>query len=159
IKEKGGRSAEVLRVVKPGTIPSGKSGADALHEAVLSKDMEAAEKTFAALAAGKPEDAFDQLLYTVEDCLDVHRVVLPHRAYALLPIVGKEHAQTLLRQSVHYCVKNGGTSYYEHFAGVRALLPKLLDQHKLPRKEQGTRQAEDAWVDALSMKIFKGKPD
>src|SRR5262249_27145413 len=136
----------------------GKAGADALHEAVLAKDMDAADRTFAALAAGKPEDAFDQLLYTVQDCLDVHRVVLPYRAWDLLPVIGKEHAQTLLRQSVHYCVKNTNPNYFDHFAGARALLPKLLDQHKLPRQEPGTRKAEDAWVDSLSMKIFKGKP-
>ena len=41
----------------------------------------------------------------VHDHTEVHRVVLPYRAWEMLELVGKEQAHTLLRQSVRYCVK------------------------------------------------------
>ena len=55
----------------------------------------------------------------------------------------------LLRQSVRYCVKNENPGYNGHFAESRALLPKLLDQHKLPGKGLGKRVPDDAWVGKL----------
>ena len=55
-------------------------------------------------------------------------------------IVGREHATTLLRQSVRYCVE--AEEYAGRAIGSPTLLPKLLDQHKL-RAAPGTRAAED----------------
>src|SRR5262249_49597390 len=120
-------------------------------------DMAGAEKTFAALAKKSVDDAFNELLVLVEDGQEVHRVVLPYRAWDLLPVVGKENAHTMLRQSVHYCVKQERHSGY--FSGARALLPKLLDQHKLLGKPLGNRSADDAWVAKMSETIFKGTPE
>src|SRR3954470_20131269 len=51
IQEHGGRSSEVLRVVKPGTTSAGHDPGKALRDAVRSKDMGEAERTFAAIAA------------------------------------------------------------------------------------------------------------
>ena len=153
IGEKGGRKAEVLKPVAPATLPEDRKGAEVLLATVKRKDMAAAEKTFAALAACSPEDAFNDLLITVQDGLDVHRIVLPYRAWELLPIVGREHAHTMLRQSVRYCVKDNSPSV---FAEPRALLPKLLDRYKLPRATPGKRSADDAWVEKMSQTIFKG---
>jgi hypothetical protein len=73
--------------------------------------------------------------------------------------VGKEHAHTLLRQSVHYCVKAETHPYIQRCSGARALLPKLLDQHRLLGKKLGERRPEDAWVDRLSQTIFKSTPE
>ena len=91
--------------------------------------MNAAEQTFAALAGGSAEDAFNHLLYAVQDHTEVHRVVLPHRAWDLMGLIGKEQAHTLLRQSVRYCVRaeswSGGT-----YGEPRDLLPKMLDEYK-----------------------------
>src|SRR5262249_9491170 len=102
IQEKGGRKNEVLHTVPPGTT-QGKANGEALREAVRRKDMTAAEQTFAALAGqGGAEDALNELLVAVQDAQEVHRIVLPYRAWDLLPIIGREHARTLLRQSVHY---------------------------------------------------------
>ena len=36
---------------------------------------------------------------------EVHRTVLPYRAWEMQDIVGTQHALTLLRQSLRYCVK------------------------------------------------------
>jgi len=151
----GGRSKEVLKPVEAG---DASGGGDALREAVRKKDMATAERTFAASAAGKPEDAFNDLLTMVEDGHDVHRVVMPYRAWDLLDIVGAEHAHTLLRQSVHYCVKQENPRMVGYAAESRALLPKLLEQHKLLGATAGTKAGDDAWVEKLSLAIFKGPP-
>ena len=157
IHEHGGRKSEVLHLVKPAPVPEGRVGGEMLQDAMRKKDVNAAEQTFAALAAGSPEDAFNHLLYAVQDHTEVHRVVLPYRAWDLLGLIGKEQAHTLLRQSVRYCVKAeswSGGSYDD----PRALLPKMLDEHKLLGRTPGDRKAEDAWVDQFSQTIFKSTP-
>ncbi len=159
IQEKGGRKDEVLHQVSARGVPEGRTGGEVILDAVRRKDMVAAEQTFAGLAQKSTEDAFNQLLIAVQDCLEVHRVVLPYRAWDLLPVIGKEHAHTLLRQSVHYCVKNESPRYSQHYEGARSLLPKLLDQHRLLKKPLGKRVAEDAWVERMSQTIFKSTPD
>jgi hypothetical protein len=98
-------------------------------------------------------------LLAVEDGDDVHRIVMPHRAWELLDLVGKEHAETMLRQSVHYCInieKNQKTADY--YQPMRAMLPKLIDQYKLLSKALGTRTADDPALEALSQAIFKATP-
>ncbi len=159
IQDKDGRKSEVLHPVQPSSLPEGRAGGEVLRDAVRHKDMQGAEKTFAALAQGSAEDAFNKLLYVIEDATEVHRVVMAYRAWDLLDLVGKERAQTVLRQSIHYCVQNEGEGYLQHFAGVRALLPKLLDQYHLEDKPLGKRKAADAWIDQLSQTLFKSTPE
>jgi hypothetical protein len=111
----------------------------------------------AALAQRSPEDAFNSLLFAVQDYQEVHRVVLPYRAWDLLDVVGREHAATLLRQSVRYCVR--AESWRKPAWDAHSqLLAKLLEQHKLLDRIPGTKTAEDAWVDQLSQTIFKSTP-
>ena len=154
IQEHGGRKSEVLHPVQPMAVPEGRVGGEVLREEMRNKDVDAAERTFAAIAAGSPEDAFNQLLYAVQDHTEVHRVVLPHRAWDLMGLIGKEQAHTLLRQSVRYCVR----AESDHWSGgnePRELLPKMLDEYKLLGRAPGERRAEDKWVDELSQTIFK----
>ena len=159
----GAHGADTLRPVKPADLPAAEHGADAIREAVEHKDMAAADRTFAAVArAGKPIDAFNQLLPSVEEELEVHRVVLPHRAWSLSGIIGREYAEVLLRQSVHYCVRNafgGGGHNQRTRPAARVVLPKLLDQYKLVGRPFGARPAEDAWVDKMSRTIFASTPE
>ena len=157
IQEYGGRTKEVLRVVAPAKLPEGRVGGEALRNAVRGGDMAAAEGAFAAIA-GTPDQAFDAVLHEVQDGIDVHRIVMPHRAWDLLDIIGKEHAHTLLRQSVHYCVKNEPHSR-DRCAGMRTLLPKLLEEHKLLGREPGKRAADDAWLEQTSQAIFAATPE
>src|SRR6266704_4980613 len=105
IQEKGGRNEEVLHPFKPAALGEGRSGAELLREAVHRKDVSEAERTFATLAQLSADDALNQLLHTVQDNTEVHRVVLPYRAWDLLDLIGRDHAHTLLRQSLRYCVK------------------------------------------------------
>jgi hypothetical protein len=159
LQEKGGSKNEVLHPVKPGTVPAGQPGGEALREAARRKDMAAAEGLFAALARGSAADAFDQLLVEVQDGIDVHRVVLPWRAWMLLDVVGPEHAHTLLRQSVRYCVNTETPNYASRYASLRSILPKVFDQHRLAGRPVGKRTAEDSWVDQLCQTIFQATPE
>jgi hypothetical protein len=152
----GCKDREVLHPIAPSPLPKDRPAGEALQEATRSGDMQTAEGRFATLTQQSLDDAYNDLLLSVQDEVDVHRVVLAWRAWALLDLTGKERAHTLLRQSVRYCV---GTARYQKEHGqnpcpVRTLLPKLLDQHHLLGRPAGTRQAEDAWVERLSRTIY-----
>jgi len=133
--------------------PSG----ELLRKAVRGKDLDEAERVFAALAREGVDDAFNALLYAVQDGTEVHRTVLPYRAWDLLGLIGKEQAHTLLRQSVRYCVKS------EREWGIndkaRKVLPALFDQYHLLDRPAGRRVADDAWVESMSKTVFEGTPE
>jgi len=158
IQERGGRKNEVLHPVKPSTLPEGQAGGELLREAVHRKDVNAAEQTFATLAQLSADDALNNLLYAVQENTEVHRVVLPYRAWDLLDLIGKEQAHTLLRQSVRYCVRAENSTRSAKWDEPRILLPKALEQHRLLDRTPGNRAAEDKWVDELSQTIFKSTP-
>jgi hypothetical protein len=155
IQEFGGPSSEVLRPVEAGSVPDGRVGGEVLREQVRAKDVRAAEQTFAAIAKKSPEDAFNSVLYAVQDNTEVHRVVLPYRAWDMLGLIGKENSHTLLRQSVRYCVKAETGPRSATWDEPRSLLPKLMDQFHLVGKKLGGRAADDAWIDQMSQTIFK----
>jgi hypothetical protein len=157
IQEFGGKAKEVLHPVPPATLSEGRPGADQLRDAVHRKDMDAAERTFAALARGSAEDAFNDLLPTVEEGLDVHRIVLPYRSWVLMDFIGRDHAHTLLRQSVHFCVR--AEKYSDHYARPREVLPRVLDQYRLLGRTLGRRSADDAWIDRMCQIIFRSRPE
>jgi hypothetical protein len=161
IQEYGGSGKEVLHAVEPlCCLPEGRSGAEALRDAVRAKDVNLAETTFASLAEEDPASAFNDVLFVVQDNTEVHRTVLPYRAWDLLSLIGPEQAHTLLRQSVRYCVKSERD--WNHSAATdrpRVVLPKLMDQYKLAGRAPGRRAAEDGWVDTMSRTIFEGTPD
>ena len=156
IHEHGGRSSEVLKPVTSAPVTT--SGGEAMQAAVRSGDVERAERTFAGLVQRSPEDGFNDLLFAVQDHTDVHRVVLPYRAWDLLGLIGRDHAHTLLRQSVRYCVKAESHGHGSHGDEPRALLPKLLDEHHLIDRAPGSQTADDAWIEQMSQTIFRGTP-
>jgi hypothetical protein len=158
IQERGGRKQEILHPVKPAAAPATGSGGELLREAVRRREVETAEQTFARLARGAPDDALNDLLFAVQDNTEVHRVVLPYRAWDLLGLIGKEQAHTLLRQSVRYCVKAESWPRQSSAEESRALLPKLLEEHKLLGRSPGERKAEDTWVEQMSLTLFKSSP-
>ena len=158
IQEHGGRSSEVLGPVTPAPAPTGEPGGEALREAVRQRDVKRAEQTFAALARISPEEAFNDVLVAVEDHADVHRVVLPYRAWDMLGLIGKEHAHTLLRQSVRFCLHAESWIDDQKSYEPRRVLPKMLDQYHLLDRAPGTRVADDKWIDELSVAIFNAKP-
>ncbi|MEO8353568.1 MAG: hypothetical protein ABI680_17705, partial [Chthoniobacteraceae bacterium] len=150
IQEHGGRTNEVLHPVVP--------AAGDVREAIHAGDVAKAEQALAMQAASSPDAALNELLTAVQDTGDVHRVVLPYRAWDLMSLIGQEHALTLLRQSVRYCVRGEQWANRSPYNEPRTLLPQLLEECKLLDREPGTREADDAWVENLSQTFFNATP-
>jgi hypothetical protein len=129
----------------------------ALHAAMRSGDMDAAERAFAAAARRGPEAAFDDLQPLVQDEVDVHRVVLAYRAWALLDFTGREHAHSLLRQSVRYCVdsERNRIQRQQPVSAVRQVVPRLLEEHHLLTREPGTRRPDSGWITELMRVVLR----
>ena len=147
---------DALHVVTPAKGADPREGGEALRERVRAVDWTGAEAQFAAMAQGPVGEAYNHLQFAVEDEVDVHRVVLSWRAWAMLDIAGKEYADTLLRQSVRYCLNVEQQQRERSWptSEVRVVLPRLLDEHHLLGKEPGRRQAEDGWVEQLAETIY-----
>jgi uncharacterized protein with PIN domain len=157
--EFGGRGKEVLHPVKPGPVPDDRPGREFLRDAVRAKDLAKAEQTFATLGQKSADEALNNVLYFVEDATEVHRIVMVSRSWDLLDLVGKDRAHLLLRQSVHYCIKNDNKGYQDAFGGAKRVVPKLLDEHRLLGRPLGKREPDDSWVAQLADAIFKGTPE
>ena len=155
IQQYGGSKREQLHPVEAAEVPQDHPGGELLREATRKADMDGAERTFAALAKGPVGEAYNHLQYSIQDEIDVHRVVLAWRSWAILELTGQEQARNLLRQSVRFCV------YQEREIGknkpeIRTLLPKLLDQYRLLGRPLGKREADDAWVEHLAEVVYGG---
>lgn len=155
IQENGGRSGEVLHPVVAG---GDKPAAAQLHEMVKSKNTAGAERVFATMMQNSADDGFNALLECVQDNPEVHRTVLPYRAWDLLDVVGHEHATTLLRMSLRYCLNSENYRRPEWDEHGKALT-KLMDEHKLMGRDPGTKPMEDGMVEKLSMTIFSDTPE
>ncbi len=159
IQESGERKHEGLHPVIASPESAAGGGAEALRDAVHNKDVTEAERVFARLAQDNPDDAFNQLLHVVQESTEVHRVVLPYRAWDMLDLIGKEQAHTLLRQSVRYCVKPESGSSQAPWNTPQTLLPQLLDEHKLLGRTPGDRPLDDAALEELSQTFLTSSPD
>jgi hypothetical protein len=156
IQKEGGSSSEVLDELHHHDVAA-PAGPEQLVANVRARDMAGAERAFAALMKQQQaEQAYENLQFIVQDDIDVHRVVLAWRAWDTLRIAGREHAHTLLRQSVRHCVdverrnvENGRPT-----PEIRSLLPRLLDQYKLLDRPAGRRQVPDGWVESMARQIF-----
>jgi hypothetical protein len=159
IQEKGGRKHEVLHAVESAALPKGQTGADGLHAAIQKKDKQQADRLFAGLVRQSPEDAYNALLESVDDQTEVHRVVLAYRVWDIYNLLGKEEAETLLRQSVHYCVDAERYQQPTTWESPKTLLPRLLDKFRLMNGNDGKRTADDSWVETMCKTIFESKPE
>lgn len=156
IQEYGGRESETLHAMSAST-PVNEATAAALHDAIVAKDANHAEQILAALVAGDPRSALDALIPAIQDNPEVHRTVLPYRAWDMQEIVGTEHALTLLRQSLRYCIKAEPArraDWDEH----GKMLVSLLDEFHLAGKSPGSKEAEDAFVQHLSETFATASP-
>jgi hypothetical protein len=132
--------------------PDSQQLCDAIHR-VSYPD---AESVFAAIAAGASGEAFQHLQWAVMEEVDVHRVVLAWRAWSMLSLAGQEHAHTMLRQSVRYCVQSEEylTTKNRPRSDIRTLLPKLLDEHKLVATSLGKKPLDDSAFEKLVQTIY-----
>ncbi len=156
IQEFGGRKSEVLHPIEPAVLQKGAVGGELLRSATRQAKYDQADRTFAALAKQPVGEAFNHLQFVVQDEINVHRVVLAWRSWVLLDYAGPQHAHTLLRQSVRFCVNHEQNRQRAKRPDppIRAVLPKLLDQHRLLSRDLGKRKADDAWINELSRTIF-----
>lgn len=155
IQEHGGTKNEVLHpVAHTETSLTGES----LQAATRSADFNKAEAVFAGAKPDATREAFDALQYAIQDEIDVHRVVLSWRAWTMLDIAGKEYADSLLRQSVRFCVdaEKNRIDRKRAPSGIRELLPKLFDQYKLMAKSVGTKSMDDTAFHELTKTIYGG---
>ena len=115
--------------------------AEWLRDAIRADDLHDAEARFAAIAASRQSTPSTQLQFAVEDDVNVHRVVLAWRAWAMLELTGQQYAQTLLRQSVRFCIDSEQSmrDHQQPAPEVRAVLPRLVG--RAPSVEQIARQS------------------
>lgn len=147
----GHQSVDTLHPVAAAETINDESLAEHLRETVHRGDKQAAERT---LASSKSTDtAWNSLLPIVHEVPDVHRVVLAHRAWDMAGLVGVGYAQTMLRQSLRYCV-DAERYRAANYGNVPQMLVQVLEDHKLLGRELGTRTADDAWVDAFTQLLF-----
>jgi hypothetical protein len=157
LQERDGSRRETLHAVAADGDGQSVPQPHQLRRAIQSRDMAASEKTLAMLAKHSPELAFNELLYSVQDFAEVHRVVLPYRAWELLDVTGPEHAQTLLRQSLHYCVQ-AEAGRNDRWNQPRDVLARAMDEHGLMDATPGNSPADDGRVEEMSRSIFGATP-
>ncbi len=130
----------------------------ALRDAVHQREANLADCVLGSLVQQSPEVAWNNLLPTVCEAPEVHRIVLAHRSWDMLGLVGREHAETLLRQSVHYCV-NAEQHRQKNNFNVSDLVTKVFDDHQLMGRELGTQEVSDDWIDEFATTIFQSSPE
>ena len=157
IQQMGGRREETLYALRdvPATTDRKRSIAE-LRNAFLARDVDAAEHALASLTQGSAAEAFDDVQCLLRENLDVHRVVLTWRVWDVMQLTGQEHARTLMRQIVRFCIHDEeerirrGRGEPE----LRTLLPELVGRYGLSTKKAGTRHTTDAEIEDLSQVMF-----
>jgi hypothetical protein len=130
-----------------------------MREAMRHHDVAGAEQAFASLAASSTDDAFNDLLqFNVEHDPGVHEIVLVWRAWEMLDFVGRDHAHTLLRQSVRQNIADAKKPASASSDPPASLVVTLLDRHQLGQKPLGQRAADDAWVQQMMATILDSNP-
>jgi hypothetical protein len=149
---------EVMHPVKPAELPAGSDTAGLLNQAVLEGNREKAESILVSVASESPEQAFNDLLETIEENTRVHGVVFAHRSWEALDLVGPEYAATMLRQSLrrHSAMEKKGNTMHEP---KRVVMAKLLDECGLRGHTPGDEVPGDDWVKEMSETIFNGTPE
>ncbi|MCC9609384.1 hypothetical protein LOC68_05480 [Blastopirellula sp. JC732] len=157
IQEFGGRASEVLHQITMNPTEVGDVDAAELHHAVRDRQVDTSEQLLAQLVNVDRVKALNALIPLVHDSPEVHRTVLPYRAWDMQEIVGTEHALTLLRQSLRYCLqseKYRRDDWSEH----AAMLGRLFDEYKLQGLSAGRRKAADEDVHRLSRVFAEATP-
>ena len=127
-----------------------------LRQLVREADMDGAEQLFTKVVSQNRDIAFDTLLYTIADEVDVHRFVLAYRGLTLIDVAGEEHAHTLLRQCVRHCVdfEVRRESKGRKASPIRRHIPKLVVEYKLDSTPIGTKEPDNKWVRDFAKTIY-----
>tara|TARA_R110002073_G_scaffold83472_1_gene199138 strand:+ start:6361 stop:7929 length:1569 start_codon:yes stop_codon:yes gene_type:complete len=158
----GSRKNEALKSELPRPARLERSAAvQQLRAAYVAMDVEAAEAAFAVLVQGDPREALNDLQVILHENLDVHRIVLAWRAWESTQLTGTEHARTLLRQSIRWCIDESKRrdASGRRASSLRDLLPELLEEHDLADGATGTRKLSDADLEASARRVFAATPE
>ncbi|MEQ1830351.1 MAG: hypothetical protein ABL921_30620 [Pirellula sp.] len=158
IQERGGRNSEVLHSHTDADqrIDSTATAAE-LRTQVVARNMAAAENVFSNLVSRDPKEAMRALLPLVQDNPEVHRVVLPYRAWDMQNVVGTEHSLTLLRQSLHYCIQSEPSRRADWDEHGR-MLTSMIDEFRLLQDDRVSKQVDDQFVDRLAQTFATASP-
>jgi hypothetical protein len=162
IQELGGPSKKTLRQQHAAEEATVENLGIAIRDVCRKADVAQGERLFATQAKASIDDMFNALQPAMQDDINVHRFVFAHRTYGLASMLGTDHAYTILRQCVRFCVNHEqgrlkNKNYQE--SPIRALMPKLLDQYKLAGLRPGSRDPGDQAVEALAEVIYRGPPE
>jgi hypothetical protein len=159
IGEHGGRDAEVLHAVaQAASVTSGRPGVAEFLAALKAKDVVLAERFLEDCTTRDTAAAFNTLLHLVQENVEVHRTVLPYRAWEMIDLVGTEYASILLRQSLRYCL-DAENQRQAGWSAHGKVLATLLESHHLLGREPGTKKGDDAFIEDLSRTIFQSSPE
>ena len=159
IQESGRTKKKMLHPIEAAKLSKQANGAKLLREAVRAGKIKEADAIFAARMSQKElNDAYNEMMWYVQDDTDIHQFVLAHRAYVLIDLVGKEHAHTLLRQSVRQCAFHTAqrSKNRRYDPPIRRDIPKLVDQYRLLERKPGKRDPGDKWVAKMAQTIYEG---
>lgn len=131
-------------------------GGDLVGE-LRAGELARAEAALAARADASVIGAFERVQELVRQDADVHRVVLSWRAYDLSSLAGEENATTLLRQELRFCdvARRSRLERGEAESPMAGEVSAALARHDLEHRERGTRRADDASIEALSLRCFE----
>lgn len=154
-------ASERLKLIESAKQINSKEPGNLLMKEVIGREMQSAERTFAAIAQANRNTAYNAIQHIVQDAPDVHRVTLAWRSWDVMQLTGYEHAHTLLRQSLRYCVaaEQDRVKKNRPEPVLRKLLPRLLDQYKLLSIKIGTRKADTDWIERMAKQLFAGSRD
>lgn len=155
IHEFGGRSSETLQQIVAADVGA---TPQELQKAIRAQELAHAEALLASIGSPDSRLALEALLPCVQDNPEVHRTVLPYRAWDMQNLVGADHAITLLRQSLHYCVRmepHRKESWNDH----SQMLARLMDEFHLDSKSAGSRAADDELFHHLSHTFVTASPE
>lgn len=154
--QKTGGARNRLTAVEP-LDADGDAGA-ALQRCSRDGAMQHSERLFRGMCERGVEGAFEALHPLVRDEHNVHRIVLAWRAWDVLPIVGEQHAHTVLRQFVRFCVDHEQERRRKGRPepAIREVVPAALERHRLPGDGLGSKKPDDATVGRLCDTVFRG---
>ena len=149
---------KTLHPIEAAKLSKEQNGPQKLRDAVRAGRIKEADAIFAATMSQKELDqAYNDMMWYVQDDTDIHQFVLAHRAYVLIDVVGKDHAHTLLRQSVRQCAHHASqrNKRKNYDPSIRRDIPKLVDQYKLLGIKIGKRDPGDKWVAKMAQTIYE----
>ena len=144
----------------PVTASGGSAGssADDIRNLVHQQNRTAADQLLSDVSRLSPETAWNSLLPTVCEAPEVHRIVLVHRAWDMLELVGPVHADTMLRQSLHYCMQlEPGRAKSSHNVSDR--LAAIIADSFAAMPPKAARVADDQWIASFTELLLSTPPE